>query len=201
MAKTVVMWDLDGVLANFNKAYRSLANDMLWLALDVNARPQSWNELGDTIGAEDDDRIWNRIRQSPNFWRNLDSLATVDEWRRIVDLDAVHYFVTSRPGKETLVQSQDWLFEKFEDNAGQPPEEWSVFVSSRKADAANALGANYTIDDKAGNVLAVYYNSPPQRNVYVYDTPYNQFESSLVGSRVRRVATVSAFLDDVENKR
>lgn len=193
----VVMWDMDGVLANFNKAYIGLANKMFDLSLNVEKKPDTWDELENTIGSDKVDRIWNHIKQSGDFWYKLESLATPEEWARIAQLDANQYFVTSRVGQRVREQTDDWLFGQFVDTELDLPR-YCVMVSSRKADSANALNANYTIDDKAGNVLAVYYNSPPERRVYVLDTPYNQFDTRTVGSRVRRVQTVSSFLDDIE---
>lgn len=74
----------------------------------------------------------------------------------------------------------------------------TVLISTRKADAANALGADYTIDDKAGNVLAVYYQSPANRRVYIRDHQFNRFDFEVMGKRLRRVKTVTEFLDDIE---
>lgn len=195
----VIMWDVDGVLANFTHGYHSLANEMFDANISLE-QPPTWDWLEDTIGSEKVGRIWNRIKQDPNFWRNLPSLVDDSIWDRIVKLDADQYFVTSRVGETAKLQTEDWLFGRmWQFDPDLCP--ITVVMSSRKADAANALKANYTIDDKLGNVLAVYYNSPPERRVYVYDTPYNQMDTRIAGNRVRRVSTVSQFLDDIEANR
>lgn len=188
----IIQWDVDGVLANFDRAYHALANEMFGLSIPLE-HPPTWDWLEDTIGSDRVGRIWNHIKQDGSFWSELPLQCSAKEIARVAALDEEHtnYFVTSRVGKNPKIQTEYWL----EKHGIVDP---TVIVSSRKADAANALKAHYTIDDKAGNVLAVYYNSPPERHVYVYDTPYNQFDSRVVGSRVRRVNTVSAFLDDIE---
>ena len=198
MAKPVVMWDMDGVLANFNKAYRQQTNRIVGTSLDPNEKPEFWDSVEMQIGSENDARVWNYIKNTDGFWRDLESLATIDELERMANLEATQYFVTSRVGKNPFQETYDWLLYQFGEKVEQFPSDWSVLISSRKADAANALKANYTIDDKAGNVLAVYYNSPPERKVYVFDAPYNQFDTRVIGGRVRRVGTVAAFLDDIE---
>lgn len=196
----VIMWDVDGVLANFTKGYHGLANEMFASELvgEISAEaPPSWDWLEDTLGSERVGKIWNRIKQDRYFWQDLEPLVSEGEIRRISDLvdEADQYFVTSRVGQKIGYQTRAWLRHHFYIDSP------AVIVSDRKADSANALKANYTIDDKAGNVLAVYYNSPKERRVYVLDTPYNQFDPKTVGSRVRRVSTVSQFLDDIEANR
>jgi len=193
---SIVMWDVDGVLANFQRGYHKLANEMFGTKIDPDYVPDTWDWLEETIGSEKVDRIWNRIKQDKNFWAELDPLVSRDEQAKIRELTQHHtmYFVTSRVGATAKQQTERWLSIYFGVNLNTP----TVLISTRKADAANALNADYTIDDKAGNVLAVYYNSPANRKVYVYDAPYNQFNSHTMGNRVRRVHTVAKFLKDIE---
>lgn len=188
------MWDVDGVLANFTDAYHELASDMFDVEIP-SGPPPTWDWLEETLGSEKIDRVWNHIKQDRYFWRDLAPLISDTDAERINYLQnnrVDQYFVTSRVGIAPKEQTEVWLRHHLFLEAP------TVIVSSRKADAANALKANYTIDDKAGNVLVVYYNSPPERKVYIYDTPYNRFDPKVVGSRIRRVLTVSDFLDDIE---
>jgi len=187
------MLDVDGVLANFQKGYHQLANELFGHSIEPDFLPPTWDWLENVIGSQQVSEIWRKIRQSGSFWENLEPLITLDQIKdlRQVGWDNEIYYVTSRVGHYPRKQTERWL------------ERWSfaqgpVVISHRKADAANALAADYTIDDKAGNVLAVYYNSPKTRKVYVLDTPYNQFSPNVMGNRVRRVSNFSSFLSDVK---
>lgn len=195
----IVMWDVDGVLANFQQGYHRLANRMFDVGVDETYVPPTWDWLQDTIGEDKVNRVWEHIRQSPDFWFELDPLVSREELTRIRELTRKHtmYYVTSRVGSTAKRQTERWLSMYVGADLNTP----TVLISTRKADAANALGADYTIDDKAGNVLAVYYNSPASRKVYVLDTPYNQFSNDVMGHRVRRVKSVKDFLDDIEKGR
>ena len=190
----VIQWDVDGVLASFQSAYHKLASNMFNVEIDPDYLPPTWDWLEQTIGKDKVSQLWEHIKQDRYFWADLPSLVSYGTWQRICDLDALQYFVTSRVGKTAKVQTEEWLSERF---CFTP----TVIVSDRKADAALALRSDYVIDDKAGNVLAVYYASPKNVKVYVLDAPYNKFSTDLVGKRVRRVTSVNQFLDDIEVNR
>lgn len=192
----IVMWDVDGVLANFHASYTELANQMCDTSLSPNGVPKTWYSVRNVIGKDNDDRVWNHIKQSKTFWYDLAPLISYAEQDRIRHLSRSHtmYYVTSRVGATAKDQTERWLATYLGVALMTP----TTIISSRKADAANALKANYTIDDKLGNVLAVYYNSPSERRVYVFDAPYNQLDQNTAGANVRRVSTVSQFLDDIE---
>lgn len=188
----VIQWDLDGVLANFTKAYHGLANEMFNADVTL-TEPPTWDWLEDQIGKKSVGEIWQRIKTDPQFWSNLEPLVSDDIIARIQKLEVEHdyVFVTSRPGIDTKTQTESWIRHHFGFNG-------TVIVSDRKADAANACRANYVIDDKAGNAIAVYYMSPKDRKTYLLDTPYNQFSPEVMGRGIRRIATVGEFLDDIE---
>lgn len=188
----VVQWDVDGVLADFRGAWRDLVKERYGYEITLNET--SWDELYAPTGGphgKETNATWAFIRQSSTFWYDVNSLATMDDWQRIRNPEYEQYFVTSRPGQWAKWLTQTWL----EDHGVVRP---TVIISGRKADSANALGASYVIDDKPGNVLAVYYQSPPERKVYIRDHTFNRFDPDMVGRRIRRVATVAEFLDDVE---
>lgn len=188
-----IVFDCDGVLANFNAGFRRLAHEMFGTSLEC-AEKYTWDDYGGGITEDQVNRAWNRIKQEDWFWALLDPLATPEELDRIGRLEKEHdlYFVTSRVGKNPKRQTEDWL----SDVVRRP----TVIVSSRKGEICAGIGADYCIDDKAGNAVYVAYHSPRTKS-YLLSAPYNLFPHEVLGSKVRRVKTVSEFLDDVEAAR
>lgn len=189
----IIQWDMDGVLANFNQGYRMLLNDSYGLRLNVDEKPAFWDDLPEGVTPEMDKEVWKYIKASDDFWFSLRPLVTPDVLDRIACLNADQYFVTSRVGATAKGQTEDWLAHHAFGGASTYP---SVIVSKRKSEAANALGATYAIDDKLGNVLQLYYNCPKTK-VFCLDTPYNRLDPRLAGRGVRRVYSVTEFLDGI----
>lgn len=189
---SVVQIDVDGVVADFMTTYTTLAKEMGFTSTISGSLDQRvWEQYGD-VPRDAVGRVWDRIKQSESFWLNCPALVDVNTFLRMTDMQVHHdlYFVTARVGKRAKFQTQLWL-------------EWhgirrpSVVMSNKKGEVAKAISANYAIDDKAGNPIFTAYYSPKTRS-YVIDRPYNKFDSDVVGGKVRRVATLDAFLDDVE---
>lgn len=196
----VIMCDVDGVLANFNKGWRGLLNYLYpQLGIDENTSPSTWDEEPPGVTALMSRTAWNYIKTNNEFWERLEPLASFEEFRQLEKLVYQGhdlYFVTSRVGISPKLQTERWLrvhLPSLESMGHQP----TVIVSGRKADIAQGLRADYVIDDKAGNVLAVYYQCP-NTSVYLLDRPYNQLDFRVAGRAIRRVQTVRDFLLDVE---
>jgi 5'(3')-deoxyribonucleotidase len=194
MNKPVIMFDVDGVLANFNGGYRKLLNKTF--ALDVSLdKPAFWDDLPEGVTPAMDQEVWRIINKSEKFWLDLDPFVDREERARISRMSNGYmmYFVTARGGIEPKKQTEAWL--RYHVGITDP----TVIVSNRKSEAANALRANYAIDDKAGNVLQIYYNAPKTK-AFIYDAPYNQYDHRVIGRRTIRVKTVTEFLDHVEGR-
>lgn len=188
----IVQIDVDGVVADFMTAFTRLARDMGFTQnVSGTTEQKVWERYGD-VPPEAVGRVWDRIKQSKDFWLHCDPLVDTNTFLRLADMTEQHdlYFVTARVGKHAKRQTEVWLSWH---GMSRP----CVVISSRKGEIAKALDANYAIDDKAGNPIFTAYYSPKTRS-YVIDRPYNKFDSDVVGGKVRRVATLDAFLDDVE---
>jgi 5'(3')-deoxyribonucleotidase len=190
MSSPTIMFDMDGVLTEFVRAFRKKA----WyhdpqIRVCRHADSEVWDFTD--IPREITDEVWREIRASDTFWYDLDTCVTAEEMGRVAALartDSV-YFVTARAGRGVQLQTVAWLEEH-----GVPSP--AVIVSPSKGEMARVLGADYAIDDKAGNAVYTAYHSPFTRS-YVLDRPYNQFDTRVLGSKVIRVPTVGGFLDEI----
>ncbi len=186
-----VQFDIDGVLADFMFAFTVLARSMGCCDRVTGTREQTvWESYG-SVPAEFVPRVWARVKEHPYFWEDVPALVSPQTFWRIEQLQFDGhevYFATARVGFRVKDQTVQWLRKH---GIGNP----TVLITSRKGETAAALGANYAIDDKAGNAVFTGY----QRGVrsYILDAPYNRFDSEVIGSKVRRVRTVDEFIDDV----
>lgn len=197
--KQTIMFDIDGVLADFSYGFRALAR-VSGFAPEI--RPYShtdprhekwdWPDLtGEALA-----KTWDAVRRSGNFWYNLPPLVNRVDVKRIQKLAIPDpsrvFFVTARKGLNVKFQTAFWLRDVF--GILDP----SVIVSADKGDTALDIGATYSIDDKAGNAVYVAYRTKGATKSYIIDRPYNRFDHDVLGSKVTRVSDLSEFLDDVE---
>jgi hypothetical protein len=176
----VVQFDIDGVLANFLDGYRNL---------------QSWQGKPRTESLNWDDyyspEVWAEIRQSRYFWEDLPACVPDPVFRRINGLGpSTVYFATNRVGVDVKTQTEHWLMAR----GIQRP---TVVITAKKGEFAYAVGATHAIDDKAGNAVYTAYHSPRTMS-YLLDRPYNRFDQSVLGTRVKRIDSVGLFLSVVE---
>src|SRR6266705_2506919 len=101
MANNVILFDIDGVLADFRLAFTKLGVKMglfpaAWLPLQPLAQC-AWDFP--LVSPAQKEAVWEKIKQDPWFWTELESLVDKDTFADIRDLGYDHsvYFVTSRP--------------------------------------------------------------------------------------------------------
>lgn len=176
---SVVQFDMDGVLANFGAGYDE---ECVHLGVPAPGPEAPWD-------AKWDKTVWKAIKQSPSFWFGLSPLVSMHAFARINRLETV-YFVTARPGFRTKWQSERWLASVGIYNP-------TVIVTPRKGEFARAAGVTHAIDDKAGNAVYTAYESPETKS-FLLDAPYNQFDHTVLGTKVIRIAAVEEFLDAIE---
>jgi len=192
--RRVVMFDVDGVLADFVRGFRTLLRDELGCSVRVygHAETDTWDivDVPASVVAEG----WTRVKTCDTFWYRLPPLVDSATFRRIDALarEANVYFVTNRPGPAASLQTVAWL----EDRGVTSPQ---VIVTARKGDTAYGLGATHAIDDKAGNAVYISYHTDGATRSYLVDRPYNRFDAQVLGSQVVRVPSVDAFLAAVED--
>ena len=193
MKHQVVMFDVDGVLADFMKGFTALVAQKYGNPVVTDHDYALW-DVYPGLNKEMADHGWSRVKESHDFWQNLDSLVSKEVFWQINDMQedgqVDTYFVTHRQGCGVRKQTARWLWAH---GITSP----TVILSGNKGEVARGINADFMIDDKAGNVIFTAYHSP-KTHVFVVDRPYNQFKSGVVGSRVCRVKTVEEFLTFVD---
>lgn len=192
-SKKVVLFDIDGVLADFVEGFTSYAQGLFpEVPVTQTANQPRWDGFPG-MTHEQVESVWQEVELDRLFWYDLKPLASPDEFLALnqLTLAAQVYFTTARGGVDALHQTREWLY----DQGVYKP---SVILVKQKGEVARALGASYMIDDKAGNaVYAEYHNKGQAFKSYLIDRPYNQFDAQVIGSKVKRVQTVGEYLNDI----
>lgn len=185
------MFDVDGVLADFVWGFTHLMNQMGMPITPYNTFQQkSWDFQ---FPKEMSTPAWKAVADSEDFWESLPTLASADEMAAIAELNEREnvYFVTSRAGKgSSKHQTESWLRARGILNP-------TVVITPHKGWFAHAINAHYSIDDKAGNATFVAYHARElQRPTlsFLLNQQYNQWDQSVLGTKVVRVATVAEML-------
>jgi len=188
----VIMFDVDGCIADFIGAYNAMAYSIDRPEVARKLTPESrWGDYQDAV-------VWMNIERSTTFWFDMPSTPEFIQkpglWLRMAKLINEHdvYFVTSRKGVGVKAQTEDWLTRR---GIHRP----AVIVTPDKGETARILKADMAIDDKAGNAMFIKYQRQKCES-YILDRPYNQWDPTMIGTKVKRVATVEEFIDAVEAK-
>lgn len=179
--KFIIGCDVDGVLADFNTAYRQRLIDITGRDLIppfVNGHePSVWNYATDEYGytKEEDKAVWKNIMSSVSFWEDLRAYPHVPSflWERDCDIhislrDIDWYFITTRPGFRVKVQTESWL----QNNGIDYPTVLIAKDARAKGQLAAGLGLTHFIDDRDLNCYAVMHYSPDTQ-VYMLRHKYN----------------------------
>jgi hypothetical protein len=145
-----VGFDVDGVIANFNKTFRDTATTINGRAAHAPSDP-----AGHALAAEAIKRVWDHISRTPQWWLQLEAYEP-DQIQRIYRTSREKrwevYFMTTRPssaGETTQFQTQWWL-----ETQGFPMPSVLTVPGSR-GDAANALKLDITVDDRLTNCVDI----------------------------------------------
>lgn len=169
-------FDMDGVLADFDNAFRDLIKDQTGIELPVisSIYPDVWSyHFAAGVTQEQNDQLWKTIMEG-DFWETLKPLpdcpAALAQLReRRGEGDSI-YFVTSRPGRYAKHLTEFWL-------DAQGYECPTVIIANgawQKAAVCKGLEVGVFIDDKWDNCLAVSAALPSTTQVYLLDRPHNR---------------------------
>ena len=176
--------DLDGVLADFNRAFIETLAEVTGRALIPKGTiPTVWDypqSYGYT--AEETSAAWAAVTADHYWWLNLEALVGAADFVRHTRLFDTT-FVTSRPGSESRWQSALWLNRM---GTSLP----QVVVAHDKGPVYEALGISHVLDDKPSHVHAALEAGC---KAILLAQPWNVVERPAL---VRRGATVIESLED-----
>jgi hypothetical protein len=146
-----VGFDVDGVVANFNKTFRETA-----AKIDGVAENRDGSDAGArALAADSMKRVWDHISGTAQWWLQLDAYEA-DQIQRLYRTSRERrwevYFMTTRPssaGETTQFQTQWWL----ETHGFSMPA--VLTVPGSRGDAANALKLDIVVDDRLTNCVDI----------------------------------------------
>jgi len=185
-----VGFDMDGVLANFNKTFRETA-----ASLDNGATYDTATGRG--LTADTMKRVWDHIGRTSQWWLQLEAYEP-EQIERIYRTSRERrwevYFMTTRPpsaGETTQFQTQWWL------ESHRFPMPAVLTVPGSRGDAANALKLDITVDDRLTNCVDIIAASR-SKAVLVLRRDDSTVRDQALARGVGVVSTLAAAIDVVE---
>lgn len=167
--------DLDGVFANWNRAYYQVLVDLTGKDLvseTERENPAVWywpRHYGYTV--EEEMAGYKATAGDPHFWVKLEPYEHTQKFFAVAQqLGHDLYFITTRPGIQSKRQTEEWL------------EMWGIAYPTvllgqspkAKGQLAAGLALTHFIDDRAENCREVKAASP-ETQVFLLDRNYNRF--------------------------
>jgi hypothetical protein len=188
-----VGFDVDGVVANFNKAFRQTAAQV--------DGPAGGHDPSDpasrALGADVMKRVWDHIGRTAQWWLQLEPYEA-DEIERLYRTSRERrwevYFMTTRPssaGETTQFQTQWWL-----ESHGFPLPSVLTVPGSR-GDAANALKLDIAVDDRLTNCVDIIAASR-SKAVLLLRRDDQTARDQATARGIGVVATLAAAIDTIE---
>lgn len=193
--------DCDGVLADFNEAFMSVANRLYPGRFPPNYQPKDWNYEG-KITPKEQEKIWRVIQGTQNFWLGLfpyeSQVGDLAHWLVKTKNHEV-YIVTSRQptsGMCVAKQTEMWVdscgIRSIHNHLGiivvpDSNEKWKLYQSG---------GFEWSIDDKPETVEQCDMIHPQLYNhrAFLMERPWNG--NAKVQRRVKSVGEFLRRIDD-----
>jgi len=183
--------DIDDVLSDFISEYIRIANGMYGVP-ELNAEPIDWEWSNFPLTKEQHTKIWDKIKNTRNFWLNLKRAKGVTSQN--LRTMAKHHdllFITARvPSKGYSVQQQSAAWLSLELGLKYP----TVIEEASKGPLAAALHLDYFIDDRPKNCLEIL-EEVPTCLVYLKESSHNA--SYKAPKFITRVKDFNEFADIV----
>lgn len=191
--KTIV-FDVDGVLANFTRAFTSIGHYFFGTSIVESDEQKSWN-FREHLTDIQQTKMWEYLRNYPNWWNTLMPLVPHEVFQRVNALTLKNevYFLTNRfsncrpAGEQTL----SWLIRQGIDKP-------RVIVSSRKGEICKAVGADFSLEDNWGNATSIHWMAEGCQS-FLIERRYNEEARKVIPKGITVVKTVEEFLNDLDN--
>ncbi len=186
-----IIFDVDGVLADFDLAFTSLAHTLFGTDTSNTHQQRDWN-FRNVMTAQQQVETWDVLMTTPNWWGSLNSLVVNSVFEQINELTDIHelYFVTHRmhyvtpAGEQTVI----WLQDRGITNP-------RVIVSGKKGEVARAVGATHAIEDNWGNACAIHWIADnPQCKVFLLNRRYNEKARLIIPPNIMRINKIEEFI-------
>lgn len=187
-----VMFDIDGVLADFTVGFTRLASALFpEKQLPVVKAHQQPSYKWQGLDSKEVSKVWKVIDDLPGYWELLPPLAGPEVFSKISKLncDGVVYFVTARPNY-AKTGTEAWLLAQ---GVICP----TVVMTKNKGEFAKAVGAGWSIEDKASNASMVSWLTQDETKSYLLDRPYNAAPAEFLASGVQRIYNVEQYLEAI----
>jgi len=188
-----VGFDVDGVIANFNKTFRETAAN-----IDPGSgAPTRTDTSSRALAADAMKRVWDQISRTPQWWLQLEAYEPEQIerlYRRSRERRWEVYFMTTRPssaGETTQFQTQWWL------EANGFPLPSVLTVPGSRGDAANALKLDIAVDDRLTNCVDIIAASR-SKAVLLLRREDQAVRDQALARGIGVVATLEAAIDAVE---
>lgn len=195
MKTQTVVFDVDGVLANFMQGFLQVASGLFERKIEDSMEQRAWDVYPGLKGDEVT-KVWTFIAKHPQFWELLPPHATTAEFEAIrqliVDGHRV-YFATNRKTHGALHATHTWLYTHLQPSFAPV----SVVTTHRKGEFCKVVDADYYIDDKSENVDCSIWMTDKKTKSFVITRPYNTGPYAPHSAKAQRVETVAQFLAEV----
>lgn len=186
--------DVDGVLANFTKAFTEVVNKLWPGRAPKDYEPPDW-DYGGLLTKAEMSKAWRVIRGMENFWLSLDaypeSVGALAQWM-VSQTDHDIWLCTSRAevaGMTAAKQTEIWLQSTGVRAVNNFIGIITVPDSVKKAVIYEAMEIAWSLDDKGETVIDCGLIDTFKHNAFVLDRPWNQSFSIY-----NRVVSVDEFL-------
>jgi len=188
------MFDVDGVLADFDLAFTTLAHKMFGTPIISTVDQKEWS-FRTILSTKEQSAVWDVLKNTPQWWASLEPLVSPNTFMKINYLCRHNevYFITNRmhnlssPG----VQTQEWLI------AYGITRNPRVIVTKDKGEACKVMNIDYSLEDNWGNACAIHWMSEGTKS-FLINRRYNEKARGIIPEGIIRVDTVVDFLDRTE---
>lgn len=188
-----VGFDVDGVIANFNRTFRETAAKIDGAA----GSHEASDPAARVLAADAMKRVWDHIGRTPQWWLQLEPYEP-EEIGRLYKVSRERrwevYFMTTRPssaGETTQFQTQWWL-----ESHGFPMPAVLTVPGSR-GDAANALKLDIAVDDRLTNCVDIIAASRSKALMLLRRDDQTVRDQAMARG-IGVVATLAAAIDAIE---